>query len=49
MLNNYNKDDTKTWPFTNEKYFDLDGIYNVQNDRVWAVNREEVDKKGGIY
>jgi transposase len=49
VLNNYNKDDTKRWLFTDEKYFDLDGIYNAQNDRVWAVNREEADKKGGIH
>ncbi len=28
--------------FTDEKMFDLDGIYNAQNDR------EEADKKGGI-
>ena len=21
--------------FTDEKFFDLDGIYNTQNDRVW--------------
>lgn len=49
MLNNYNKDDRKRWLFTDGKYFDLDGIYNAQNGRVWAVNREEADKKGGIH
>ena len=31
------------------RYFDLNGIYNSQNDRVWAVNREEADRKGGIH
>ena len=30
-------------------FFDLDGIYNVQNDRVWTFNRKEADKQGGIY
>ena len=35
--------------FTDEKFFDLDGIYNIQNDRVWPVNREEADKKGGVH
>ena len=35
--------------FTDEKFFDLDGIYNTLNDRVWAVNREEADKKDGVH
>ncbi|CAF1556573.1 unnamed protein product [Rotaria magnacalcarata] len=30
------------------KFFDLDGIYNSQNDRVWAASREEADRKGGF-
>ena len=34
VLNSYTKEDTKKWLFTNEKYFDLDGVYNVQNDCV---------------
>ena len=37
------------WLFSDEKYFDLNGIYNSQNDRVWAVSREEADKRGAIY
>jgi len=48
VLNNYSKDDTKKWLFTDEKFFDLDGIYNSQNDRVWATSREEADSKGGF-
>ncbi|CAF3279618.1 unnamed protein product [Rotaria sp. Silwood2] len=28
--------------------FDLDGIYNSQNQRIWATSRDEADKKGGI-
>ena len=27
--------------------FDIDRIYNSQNDRIWAVNRSEADIKGG--
>ena len=34
--------------FSDEKYFDIDGVYNSQNDRVWAVNRTDADEKGGI-
>ena len=49
MLNNYSKEDTKKWLSTDEKYFDLDGIYNLQNDRVWAPSREETDRKVGFH
>ena len=49
VLNNCAKNDTKRWLFTDEKFFYLDGIYNTHNDRVWAVNREEADKKGGVH
>jgi hypothetical protein len=34
--------------FSDEKLFDIDGVYNSQNDRVWAPNRAEVNKKSGI-
>ncbi len=26
----------------------ISGVYNSQNDRVWAVNRADADEKGGI-
>ena len=32
--------------FSDEKYFDIDGVYNSQNYRGWAINR--ADEKGGI-
>ena len=28
--------------------FDLDGIYNSENNRIWAVNHPAADTKGGI-
>ena len=34
--------------FSDEKLFDIDEIYNSQNDRIWAVNRAKPDIKGGI-
>ena len=49
VLNNYTRDDTKRWLFSDERHFDIDVIHNVQNDRVWAVSREEVDKRGVIH
>ena len=32
--------------FLNEKMFDLDRIYNSQNDGIWTVDREEVNQRG---
>ncbi|CAF5004537.1 unnamed protein product, partial [Rotaria magnacalcarata] len=28
--------------------FDIDGVYNSQNERIWAPNRADADVKGGI-
>ena len=33
--------------FSDEKTFDIDGVCNAQNNRMWAVDRDEVDEKGG--
>ena len=48
VRHNFQKEDTLRILFSDEKMFDLDGMYNVQNDRIWAVNREEADKRGGV-
>ena len=34
--------------FSDEKLFDIDGVYNSQNDRIWAVNPSTTDTKDGI-
>ena len=34
---NFRKEDTTTILFSGEKFFDIDGVCNSQNDRVWAV------------
>ncbi len=34
--------------FTDEKYFELGGIFNRQNDRIYAPCRREADEHGGI-
>ena len=49
VLNNYTKDKINWWLFSDEKFFDLDGVYNVQNDRIWAPSRAEADRLGGIH
>ena len=35
-------------PFSDEKMFDIDGVYNSQNERIWAANCMEADAKDGI-
>ena len=35
----FRKEGTMRILFSDEKMFDLDGIYNSQNDGIWAVNR----------
>ncbi|CAF2094995.1 unnamed protein product, partial [Rotaria magnacalcarata] len=47
LRTNYKKEETLKVLFSDEKMFDIDGVYNAQNDRVRAVNRGEADKKGG--
>ena len=34
--------------FSDEKIFDIDGVYNSQNDRVWAPSRTAANEIGGI-
>jgi AraC-like DNA-binding protein len=44
----FGKEETLRILFSDEKLFDIDGIYNSQNDRVWAASRSEADNMGGI-
>ncbi|CAF3760617.1 unnamed protein product [Rotaria socialis] len=44
---NFRKEDTLKILFSDEKMFDIDRVYNTQNDRVWAVDRADADKNGG--
>ena len=32
--------------FSDEKIFDIDGVCNALNNRMWAVNRDEAEEKG---
>ena len=45
---NFRKEDTMKILFSDEKMFDIDGVYNSQNERIWAVDRAEADTRGGI-
>ena len=48
VQNNFRKDDIRKWLFSDEKFFDIDGVYNSQNDRIWAPSRAEANKQGGL-
>ena len=41
--------DPRTVLFSDEKRLDLDGVYNRQNDRIWASSREQADVSGGTH
>ena len=43
----FRKEETMRIVFSDEKMFDLDDIYNSENDRVRAVNREEAYRRDG--
>ena len=34
--------------FSNEKHFDIDRVYNLQNDRVRTLSCSEADERNGI-
>ena len=42
---NFRKEDTIRILFSNEKFFDIGGVDNSQNDRMWAVDCADTDKK----
>ena len=42
------REDTMKILLSEEKLFDIDGIYNFPDDRIWAVSRVEADKRGDI-
>ena len=46
---NVRKSSSKKILFSDEKKFDIDGVYNRQNDRIWAPCREQADANGGIH
>ena len=45
---NFRKEDTWRFLFSDEKLFNIDGVYNSQNEKIWAPSRAEADAKGDI-
>ena len=48
MRKSLKKEDRDKILFSDEKYFSVEGVFNRQNERVYATSRLEADKKGGI-
>ena len=42
---NFRKEDIMRILFSDEKFFDIDGVYNFQNDRMQGVDRADAYKK----
>lgn len=49
VKDNFRKSDSERILFSDEKWFTINGVYNSQNDRVWAKNREEADERGAVH
>ena len=45
---NFRKEKTMKILFSDQRVCDIDGVYNFQNDRMWAVDRTDANKKGAI-
>ena len=43
---NIRKEEAVKILFSDEKFFDIDGVRNSQNDRVWAVARSDINDNG---
>jgi hypothetical protein len=45
---NFNEEQTLKLSVLDEKMFDLNGMHNAQNDRIWTASRPDADKRGGL-
>ena len=45
---NFRKEDILRILFSDEKFFDIDDVYNVDNEHMWAINRADTNEKGGV-
>ena len=48
ILINFRKEQTMRIPFSDEKIFDIDRVYNLQNDRMWAPSRSEASERDEV-
>lgn len=48
LRHKFAKNDTLNFVFSDEKLFAVDGVFNRQNERVWAVSRRAADEGGAI-
>ena len=48
LRTNFRKENTIEILFSDEKYFDIDGVHNSHSGRVRAVNHVDADEKGAV-
>ena len=48
LRTNFRKEDTIRILFSDEKFFDIDGVYNCPNERMWAISRADIDEEGNV-
>lgn len=48
IRNNFHKEYTMRILFLDENFFDIDGVYNLQNDRVLTLDSADAGEKGII-
>ena len=44
LRTNFRKEDTSRTLFSDEKFFDINGICNSENESVWEINRADADE-----
>ena len=45
---NFRKEGILKSLFSDEKFFDFDGVHNSENERVSAINHADADEKGSV-
>ena len=48
IRSNYRNERTMKILFLYQIFFSVDGVYNAQNDRIWATNRVDASKRSGV-
>ena len=48
VKNNFKESDVSKWLFSDEKFFDIDGVYNNQNNRIRVSSHADADARDDI-
>ena len=48
LRTNLRKENISRILFSDKEFFDIDGVYNSENERVWAINCADADENSGV-